>query len=76
MIDPAENGFVVVPSDSSNLAHITRGLWVGFAGHVNVELTDNVTVVFRNIQAGTLLPLQVRKVLSTSTTASGIVGVY
>lgn len=74
---PAEHAFAVTPSDSADLAHVTRGLWVGGAGNISVDLNGGETaVVFSGVAAGTMLPLAVTRVRSTSTTATLIVGVY
>lgn len=74
---PAENAFAVTPNDSSDLAHVTRGLWVGGAGNISVDLNGGQTaVLFSGVPAGTLLPLAVTRVRSTNTTASLIVAVY
>lgn len=74
---PAENAFVVTPNDSVDLAHVTRGLWVGGAGNISVDLNGGQTaVLFSGVPAGTLLPLAVIRVRSTNTTATLIVAVY
>ena len=71
---PAGYGVAVTPSNSTVLP-MTRGLYVGMGGDVAVE-DINSTVTYSNVQAGTLLPIQVSKVLSTGTTASSIVALY
>jgi hypothetical protein len=74
---PAENAFTVSPSNSTDLAHVTRGLWVGGAGDVKVDMHGgDSAVVFPSVPAGTLLPLAVTRVYSSGTTATNIVGVY
>lgn len=71
----AHGAIAVTPSDSTIL-QVTRGLYVGSAGDVAVEMTDGQTVTFTSVQAGTVLPLQVTKVLSTGTTAGNIIALY
>lgn len=74
---PGEHAFAVTPSDSADLTHATRGLWVGGAGDISVDTVGGETaVVFVGVLAGTLLPIAVTRVRSTSTTASSIIGVY
>lgn len=74
---PAEHAFSVSPSDSTDLTHATRALWVGGAGNISVDTVGGETaVVFSGVAAGTLLPLAVTRVRSTNTTATLIVGVY
>jgi hypothetical protein len=66
----------VTPSDATVLG-MTKGLYVGTAGNVAVKHTAAGTaVVFSNVPAGTFLPIEVRLVMSTSTTASNIVAIY
>lgn len=67
-------GLAVIPSDATYLPEITRGLWVGGAGDVNVQMSGmNNTTLFKSVPAGTLLPIRVGQVLATSTTATNIV---
>lgn len=74
---PAWTGKAVTPGDSY-LPFLTRFLWIGGAGDVEVLLRDDdnvngAPVVLKSVPAGTLLPLAARKVLATSTTATNIV---
>lgn len=68
--DPARYGATVTPSNSVNLAAPTRGLYIGTAGNLSVEMV-NGTVDFPNVQPG-ILPIQVTRVNSTGTTATNI----
>ena len=63
----------VTPSDSVDLTNAAAALWVGGAGNVNVDTVDGATVLFSGVAAGTLLPVRVKRVRSTSTTATLIV---
>ena len=76
--DPGKNAFAVTPSDSTELT-VGRAIWVGTGGDLAVQMAndeDADTVIFKNVSDGVLLPFEVRKVLSTGTTASDIVVVY
>ncbi len=77
---PAWNAVAVTPADGSDLATVaTRGLYVGGAGDVAVYMSggDGATaVVFVGVQAGTVLPIRVDRVRSTSTTATSILALY
>lgn len=74
--DPARTGFAVTPSDTVNIPEGTRGLYVGASGDVAVILLDDTTsVVFTGLAAGIIHPIAAKRVLSTGTTATGIVGV-
>lgn len=68
--DPARYGATVTPSNSVNLAAPTRGLYIGTAGNLSVEML-NGTVDFPNVQPG-IFPIQVTRVNSTGTTATNI----
>lgn len=71
---PSTHAFAITPSDSAEFAQNARSLWVGGAGNINVELLSGAQVLFSGVQAGSIIPIQVRKVLATSTTATLIVG--
>lgn len=65
----------VTKSDSTVVGF--RALYVGGAGDVAVYMADNTTdtsVVFAGVPAGSILPIAVRRVLSTGTTATLIIG--
>jgi hypothetical protein len=71
---PAIAGFTVTPSDTTVLTDV-RALWVGAAGNVAVRMiADGSTLVFAGVPAGTLLPVQVDKVMATNTTAGSMLG--
>jgi len=65
----------VTPGDSTELRP-TRGLYIGVGGDLAVEMSQGATVTFANVLGGTLLPIQVAKVLATGTTATSIVALY
>ena len=73
---PCDNAEIVTPDNNTDLAYVPRGLWVGGAGSVNVVLAGGQTVLFAGIQAGTLLPLRVSRVKSSSTSATNIVAIW
>lgn len=73
---PCDNAAIVTPDNDTDLTYVTRGLWVGGAGSVNVVLAGGQTVLFAGIQAGTLLPLRVSRVKSSSTSATNIVAIW
>ena len=65
----------VTPADDGALRP-TRGLYIGGAGDVKVDMTLGNTVTFAGLLAGTILPIQVTRVYSTDTTATDIVALY
>lgn len=68
----------VTPHDSTDIrsGQPTRALYIGGAGNVvAVDLAGN-TVTFTGALAGSILPIQVIRVNSTSTTATNIVALF
>lgn len=74
--NPAIYAFTISPSDSIELAAYPRAIWVGGAGNLALVTTGGSTVTLEGIVAGTLLPIRAKKVLSTGTTATLLVGLY
>lgn len=73
----AVDGETVNPSDSQDLTKGTaRALWIGSAGDVSIIGAMDTTVVFKSVPAGYLLPVQVKRVNATGTTAGNIVALY
>jgi hypothetical protein len=74
---PADEALTVTPSDVAELNPRSRALYVGVAGDLTVDMaTGGTDILFKAVPAGTLLPLQVKKVKLTGTTASQIVAIY
>lgn len=65
---------VVTPSDSVDLDRPFRALYVGGTGNVVVVLLDNSTVLFSAVPVGATIPVQFRRINSTNTTATLLVG--
>lgn len=75
---PASKAFAITPADGTDLASVTRGIYTGTGGTlVCVLADDSSTVTFSNVPAGIVLPLRIKQVYSTGTTASmGLIGLY
>ena len=71
--DPATNAVLVSPSDSEDLATVTRAVYVGGAGDMKVTMQDSGTVLFSGIPAGTTLPIRVSRIWATTTDATLII---
>lgn len=67
---PATRAAPVVPNDAADLGHISSALYVGVAGDVRLVTYSFETVTF--VAASGILPIRVRRVLASGTTASGI----
>lgn len=72
---PGFDGIAITPSDSANLATICRALFIGVAGNVKLLTPASTSLEFINLQAGSILPIMVLRVFSTSTTSTNIVGI-
>ena len=74
--------FTVTPSDTVDLAPFSQNqaltgvIYVGGAGNLVVAFSDGTLVNFTAAVAGFTIPIAVRRVNSTSTTATAIVACY
>lgn len=73
---PARDAAAVAPNDAADLAVLPRALFIGQPGDVSARLAGGQTVVFRNIQAGSVLPIRAARVNSTGTTAADILALW
>lgn len=69
------DALAITPSDSADLPRLTDAIWVGGAGIVVGVLQNGKTVNFTCV-AGQLLPIRVKRVNATSTTATLLVALY
>jgi len=74
--DPADNAAAVTPNDSTDLTNTARAIYVGTGGDVKVTTAGGDTVTFNDVQGGSILPVRIKRVFSTSTTASNMVAIY
>ena len=74
LVSPATNGAAVVPG--TDLPQVSRALWVGGAGALNLVLAEGGQVTLQGVPSGTLLPLRVRAVRTADTSATGIVALW
>lgn len=71
---PSPLVFAVTPHASTNFTREVRQLYVGTAGNVAVVNSDDSTVTFSNVNAGSHLgPFYIKRVDAAGTTASNIV---
>lgn len=72
---PAVGGFSITPADS-DLTRPIRGIYVGGAGNLRVTTLDGSDLTFDVVPVGLLMPIQIKRVWSTSTTATLLIGLY
>ena len=70
--DPCAYAEAVTPSDTVDLTITSRALYVGGGGAISVLTAKGQTVTFSGVVTGTILPIRVARVNSTSTTATSI----
>lgn len=70
----AADGFAITPNDTTDLPKLTRGLLVGTTGAVRVTMLSGAVLTLPSLAAGVIHSLQVTRVHSTGTTATGIFG--
>ena len=77
---PARRAQVVVPSDTTDLVDIPKGIYVGTGGDITmigVDAPAGATgVTWKNVPAGALIPFRPRRILATGTTAASMLGLY
>lgn len=73
---PAARAFSVTTDDATDIATVTRYVYVGVAGDLKVTTTDGDTVTLVGLAAGVMHPLRVRRIWQNGTTAQSIVGLY
>lgn len=69
---PLTRAVAVTPNDSTDLANVSRAIYVGVAGDLEVITSGGDTVVFTGVPAGALLPIRAARVKAGQTTAEGI----
>lgn len=73
---PAANFAAITPNDGSDLAYVTRGIYVGTGGDISAVNAAGDVVPFKSLPAGILLPIRVARIRATGTTASNIVALW
>ncbi len=72
---PAEDCFIIAPSDTAELARAPKAIFVGEGGDVVLRaLHGDADVTFRNLAAGSVLSVRARFIRATGTTAASLIG--
>lgn len=75
LVAPARTAFAITPDDATDMPAATRAVYVGQGGNLVVCLVgDEQDAVFLNVAPGTLLPIRIKAVRATGTSASQILG--
>jgi len=73
----ASSCFAITPHNDNDLPAVTRGIYIAPvdpATDLAVILVDGTTATFFGLAGGVIHPMQVKRVLVTGTTATGIIG--
>lgn len=74
---PAMEAAAVTPSNDDDLpGGICRALYIGTGGNLAVDTYSNQNIAFTGVLGGTILPLQVKRVRVTGTSALNLVALY
>ena len=73
---PGYEHFAITPHDSNNEATNFRGVYVGVGGDVVIVSQAGTAVTYKNAASGSVIPMRGKRVNSTSTTATNLVGMY
>ncbi len=76
LLTPATHAAAVTKSDTVDLTHVSRGLYLGTSGDVAAITLSDETITFTGLAAGICHPLRLKRVLSTNTTATFMVEVW
>lgn len=72
---PAQLAYSIQPHDVLDLPTVTKAIYIGSSGNVMVRaIRSEQDVLLKNVQAGSIIDIQVRCVRATGTTATDIVG--
>ena len=76
-ISPAYNGFAVTPSDTVDFTNEARAFIIGGGdGTLVCETVGGDTLTFAGLITGVIYPIALKRVNSTGTGATTIVGLY
>jgi hypothetical protein len=74
---PAVDAQAVVTNDLTALPNgACVALYIGVAGNVKIKTAQNTDITFVGLAAGSLLPVRVKQVFATGTTATNIIALY
>ena len=65
----------MTPALDATLPYVTRGVYVGASGNLEVQFVgdpDSAPVTLTGLAAGVWHPMQIQKIVSAGTTATGI----
>ena len=73
---PYSHAFAITPNNTVDLDVFTRAIYVGGAGNIRVDTIGGEEVLFTGLAVGDILPVRVKRVYATNTTATLMIGLY
>lgn len=73
---PASRAFAITPADGANLTNNIRAIYVGGAGNLKIDTVGGDTVTLTGVLVGVVYWIRAKKVNSTGTTATNLIGLY
>jgi hypothetical protein len=73
---PASNAAAVSVHDVNELDAVPRAIYVGGAGDMKVTMYGGEEVTFVGVAGGTVLPIRVKKIFSTGTSATNMIALW
>lgn len=72
---PADSAVAITPSDTVNFSSACRAIYVGVTGDITA-VVNGTAVLFKNCQAGSIIPIVATRVNATGTAATNLVALY
>ncbi len=72
----AIGGEAVTPHNTTELTNVSRAIYVGVGGNITALMADDTVILFTAVPQGTLLPIRVKRINSTGTTATTMISLY
>lgn len=73
---PILGGAAITTSNTVDLPKFARALYIGVGGDVKVDTIDGSTLTFSGVSGGTILPVSVKRVYATGTTATTLLALF
>lgn len=73
---PGSEHYAITPHNSTDEAISFRAIYVGVGGDVVVVSNSGTAVTYKNAPSGSYILMRGKRVNSTNTTATNLVGVY
>lgn len=73
---PAQNAAAITPNDSTDLTNYARALYVGVTGDIVVDLVQSGSSITIKAAPVGILPISVKRVRSTGTTATNLLALW